>query len=179
VVIVQRKLLSGAELALLRRRSRRLVFDFDDAVFARDSYDQRGPISGRRMRRFARTVAAADLVIAGNEFLAARAVMGGADPGRVETIPTCIEPNRYQPRTPTPGGALTLAWIGSSSTVRGLEQRGDLWARLAEHFPNVRLRLICDRFPNLGLPVEAVEWSESAEAESLATLGHRDRARSG
>lgn len=170
VVVLQRKLLGAMELAWLRRRSRRLVFDFDDAVFARDSYDARGAASGRRSRRFGRTARAADLMLAGNEFLMARAVLAGAEPARVRAIPTCIDPARYAPRADTVDpGALTLVWIGSSSTVRGLEQRAALWAQIAERFPGVRLRLICDRFPELGLPTEAVAWSAANEAAMLAS----------
>ena len=41
-VVLQRKLLPPWELALLRRAARRLLFDFDDAVFLRDSYAPRG-----------------------------------------------------------------------------------------------------------------------------------------
>ncbi len=51
VVILQRKLLPGWQLRELRRPARRLVFDFDDAVLYRDSYDPRGPHCRRRARR--------------------------------------------------------------------------------------------------------------------------------
>ena len=40
-VLVQRRLLPFWQLALLRRAARALVFDFDDAVFLRDSYSRR------------------------------------------------------------------------------------------------------------------------------------------
>src|ERR1700677_2735214 len=55
-VILQRKLLPQWQLRLLRQCSRHLVFDFDDAVKFRDSYDERGPLSHWRSRRFAQTV---------------------------------------------------------------------------------------------------------------------------
>ena len=42
-VLLQRKLLPGWQLAILRSSSRRLIYDFDDAVLYRDSYDPRGP----------------------------------------------------------------------------------------------------------------------------------------
>ena len=65
-VVLQRKLLPGWQLALLRARVRRLVFDFDDAVLYRDSYDPRGPHDPRRLKRFTATaVRAADAVLAG------------------------------------------------------------------------------------------------------------------
>ena len=41
-VILQRKLLPQWMLARLRRRVRRLLFDFDDAVWLRDSYSAKG-----------------------------------------------------------------------------------------------------------------------------------------
>ncbi|MGH9676894.1 MAG: glycosyltransferase family 4 protein, partial [Candidatus Acidiferrum sp.] len=41
-VLLQRRLLPPWQLALLRRSAARLVFDFDDAVFLRDSYSASG-----------------------------------------------------------------------------------------------------------------------------------------
>ena len=172
-VILQRKLLPGWQLDHLRRRARRLVFDFDDAILYRDSYDPRGPHCPRRLRRFRRTVRSADVVLAGNDFLADCALRSGASPERVQVIPTCIQTDDYSTRRPTdrsPG--IELAWIGSSSTLAGLEARRDLWERIGREVVGARLRLICDRFPDFGpLPIVPVEWSESTEA---AELGRAD-----
>src|SRR5438874_437469 len=93
-VIVQRKLLAPWELALLRRTVRHLVFDFDDAVFLRDSYSPKGMHDGRRLVRFAATVRACDAVIAGNHFLAAEAARW-TSPQRVRVVPTCVDPSLY------------------------------------------------------------------------------------
>ncbi|MGL4419573.1 MAG: glycosyltransferase family 4 protein, partial [Gemmataceae bacterium] len=54
VVILQRKLLSALELAWLRRHAQRLYFDFDDAIWGRDSYAPKGIDCPRRARAFAR-----------------------------------------------------------------------------------------------------------------------------
>jgi glycosyltransferase involved in cell wall biosynthesis len=172
-VIVQRKLLPRWQIRALRRTTRRLIFDFDDAVLYRDSYDPRGPFCPRRAARFAATVGLADLVIAGNDFLADCARNAGTSPGRVRVIPTCIDIDRYRPATPGESrSGLDLVWIGSSSTLRGLELQRPLWERIARAVPGVRLRLICDRFPDLGpMPVVAVPWSEASEADALAAGG--------
>jgi glycosyltransferase involved in cell wall biosynthesis len=170
-VILQRKLLPRWQLRLLRRRARRLVFDFDDAVLYRDSYDPRGPDCPRRTRRFAATVQMCDLVIAGNDFLADCALRAGAPAEAVRVIPTCIPVERYRPRAhegPARTG-LELVWIGSSSTLKGLEQERLLWDHVAESVPGVRLRLISDRRADLGaMPVVAVAWSQASEARELA-----------
>jgi glycosyltransferase involved in cell wall biosynthesis len=171
-VIVQRKLLPNWQLALLRRHARHLIFDFDDAVLYRDSYDERGPDSARRGRRFAAMARAADTVIAGNDFLADCALRAGASAERVRTIPTCVDPHRYLPRTERPargGRPLELVWIGSSSTLKGLESQRALWERLGEATPGLRLRVVCDRFPDFqGIEVVPVPWTEASEAAELA-----------
>ncbi len=80
-VILQRKLLPGWQLRALRKSARHLVYDFDDAVLFRDSYDRRGQESRWRTRRFARTVCMVDTVVAGNDFLADCAC--GRGPGSI------------------------------------------------------------------------------------------------
>jgi glycosyltransferase involved in cell wall biosynthesis len=171
-VILQRKLLPGWQFSELRRRSRHLVFDFDDAVLYRDSYDPRGPHCRMRAGRFARTVRLADTVIAGNDFLADCALRAGASPDRVSVIPTCVEPARYPApaanASRSPSG-LDLVWIGSSSTLQGLESKRPLWERMGREVAGIRLRVICDRFPAFeAMPVVAVPWNAATEAAELA-----------
>jgi glycosyltransferase involved in cell wall biosynthesis len=169
-VVLQRKLLPGWQLDHLRRRARHLVFDFDDAVLYRDSYDRRGPHCERRERRFRRTVQLVDVVIAGNDFLADCALRSGAHPERVRVIPTCIPTERYPVSDhPRRRAGIDLTWIGSSSTLVGLETQRALWERIGRDVEGSRLRLICDRFPEFGsLPVIPVSWSEATEASELA-----------
>lgn len=170
-VILQRKLLPRWQLSILRRRSRRFIFDFDDAVLYRDSYDSRGPVSRRRASRFAHTVTSAQLVIAGNSFLAECAAERGAWTDRIRVIPTCIETDRYQPKANTSSreDPVRLVWIGSSSTLQGLEQQRHLLERLGHEIPGLILRLVCDRFPSFEpLTVESRPWSAETEAADLA-----------
>ncbi len=173
-VIMQRRLLPGWQLAILRKHARHLVFDFDDAVLFRDSFARRGTESRVRQKRFESTVQAADVVIAGNDFLADCALRSGAPAARVRMIPTCVDPELYPQRAVAerPRGAsrgCDLVWIGSSSTLRGLEQQHSLWDRLGREIPGLRLRVICDRFPDFGaLPIVPVPWSQAWEARDLA-----------
>ncbi len=169
VVLLQRMLPRGFELSLMRRAARRLVFDFDDAVFHRDSFHRKGIDSTGHERRFARIACAADSLIAGNRHLADRAIAAGARRESVRVIPTCVEPSRYVPSVSGESRGLELVWIGSSSTLQGLEMRRELFAKLADHHAGLRLRVICDRFPGFDRPpIVPVRWSEAGEAGALA-----------
>ena len=172
-VVLQRKLLPGWQIGELRRRARRLIFDFDDAVLYRDSYDRRGQHHRRRSGRFARTVRLADDVIAGNDFLAGCALEAGAPPDRVRVIPTCVDTGAIaapaRPGRSDEARRLDLVWIGSSSTMAGLDQRRPLWERIGREVPGVRLRMVCDRFLRFdSLPVVERPWSLATEADDVA-----------
>jgi glycosyltransferase involved in cell wall biosynthesis len=169
-VILQRKLLASWELTLLRQTVRHLVFDFDDAVFLRDSYSPKGVHDARRMRRFAATVCASDAVIAGNSFLAAEAARW-VPTNRDYVIPTCVNPALYPQLEPWPFAApLQLVWIGSSSTLQSLQAIAPLLEVVGRALPGLQLKLICDRFMRFSqLAVVECPWRESHEAEEIST----------
>ncbi len=175
-VILQRMLLPSYQLNSLRRNSRRLFFDFDDAVFGHDSYNPRGIASTLREQRFAGVVAAADQIIAGNRFLKECAIARGARADSVHVMPTCVDPARYPSASHASHDShhhsketLTLVWIGSSGTLIGLERRRDLFEKLADRFPHLKMRIICDRFPDFARPpIDAITWREATEAAEIA-----------
>ncbi len=170
LVILQRKLLDPLQFRALRGACRRLLFDFDDAVFLRDSYALKGMVSARRWSRFLRIAQSADAVIAGNDFLAARSRSAGAR--SVHVIPTCVDPGRYALAGHLRSGeGVELGWIGSASTLQGLEQIRPLLEQVGQSCPGIRLKVIADRFPEFQhLPVLPCHWSQKDEAEDLASV---------
>jgi glycosyltransferase involved in cell wall biosynthesis len=168
-VILQRRLLPYWQLALLRRRARRLIFDFDDAIDGRDSYTQKGPRSWQRLLHFWATLQAADAVIAGNPYLEQRACCF-VSRERVALVPTCVEPERYRPaRHERRGGAARLVWIGQRSTMQSLDLLRPHLAAAARRLPGLELRIISDAAPELpGVKVIFRPWSSQTEAEELA-----------
>lgn len=166
-VILQRKLLPRWAISLLRGRVRKLIYDFDDALYLRDSYSAKGFDDPKRAARFRATVAACDLVIAGNATLAAEA-RKFAPAGRVAVIPTCVEVSKYPLAAHTATDRVSLVWVGSSSTLKGLERFAPTLGAIGQAVPNVRLKLICDRFAEFPpLPTERCVWSEATEATDI------------
>ena len=166
-VIIQRKLLPRLPLALLRRRASRLIFDFDDAVWLRDSYSAKGFDDPRRSSRFRRLMSMCDLVVAGNEYLAEEAKRFAP---RVAIVPTCVDTDRLPVRRESGiKNRLQLVWVGSSSTLRGLEQFTPTLSAIGRAVPGTRLKLICDRFIEIpDLPVDRCVWNEATESAEIA-----------
>ena len=168
VVILQRRLLPTWLLYLLRCSVRRLIFDFDDAVFLRDSYSPKGLHSARRLHRFVATVETADAIVAGNPYLAEEATRWAAKPDRVHVVPTCVETARYLPARHE-GTGTELVWVGSASTLRGLEAVRPLLEDIGRSIPGTRLKLVSDHFLHLDhLPIVECPWSEEREAADIA-----------
>ena len=169
VVIIQRKLLPTWYLSLLRRSAKLLIFDFDDAVFLRDSYSAKGIASPARQRRFQAMMAAVDGVAAGNSFLAGHAARHSGS-AIVRVIPTCVAPAKY----PAAGHnhsnfSARLVWVGSSSTLNGLEAVRPLLEAIGRRVPGVRLKLICDRFIRFDhLVVDECPWNQESETADIA-----------
>lgn len=166
-VIVQRKLFASPILRSLRYYARQLIFDFDDAVWMRDSYHPKGLKSRVRETRFAAMVRNADAIVAGNHFLGQHALLHTRNP--VTVIPTSVEPKAYPLAPHASRDTFTLAWIGSASTLKSLKPLIEIFPRVREQVPNLRLKLICDQFLEFpGVPVDTVPWSENTEAKELA-----------
>jgi len=168
-VIVQRKLLPALQLYSLRCWTKRLFFDFDDAVFLRDSYSPKGIHSVSRLLGFNAMMETADVVVAGNPFLAEQAARWTSDE-RIRVVPTCVDPDHYPKAEHVRSGAgVQMVWVGSSSTLRGLEASQPLLEGLGQRRPGLQLKLVCDRFLKLQhLPVLTCPWSEASEAAEIA-----------
>lgn len=169
VVILQRKLLPLWQLHRLRRYARVLVYDFDDALFCRDSYNRKGPASWTRLAHFWATIFAADAVVAGNAFLRDQAsAYVGAD--KVHLIPTCVAPASYpMARHVRRGADVRLIWIGQHSTLPCLYLADPLLETASARTPGIELHVICNQFPRLhGIPVVPRQWSQAGEAREIA-----------
>jgi glycosyltransferase involved in cell wall biosynthesis len=209
-VIIQRLLFPILQVKLLRTFAKAVIFDFDDAVWLRDSYQRSGMYSSKRLRRFKAIARNSDLLMAGNQFLANFAEQFAPNSTRV--VPTCVDLGKYtvglqtglhtdlqrgsssleansptglqthseQTDSPTDLDVsspselqstkpLRLVWVGSSSTLAGLERiRGTLDA-IGRAIPDISLRIICDKRLSLDhMFTEFVPWKAETEIAELS-----------
>lgn len=145
------------------------VVDYDDAQFHR--YDKHSSSLIRNLlgSKLDRVMSRAAVVVAGNEYLAARA--RAAHARDIEVLPSAVDVDRYSPvwhdRADAP---FTIGWIGSPVSTHYL-------SLVAEP-----LRIVCQKVPARvvligagpvdlpGVPVERLDWEEATETERLRSF---------
>lgn len=132
VVFVQKAVMTAYVRSLpglLRSRARHLVYDIDDAVHLAPPHPLKGVWRLAQDRdQIRRLFASADLVLAGNAWLASEARSAGA---RVELFPTVVDTDRF-----VPGDQVTdtyrIGWIGNPSTTICLEPAAEALVSLRD-----------------------------------------------
>lgn len=92
-----------------------IVSDYDDAVFHRYDRHKNAAVKLFLGRKIDGVMAHSDLVVAGNQYLADRAIAAGAQ--RVEIVPTVVDMEAYSiEHLPSDDDCARIGWIGSPST---------------------------------------------------------------
>ncbi len=166
-VVLHRKLFSFLDFKILRSCSRRLVFDFDDALMCRVPWKGGGE-SRVRKARFARTAAGADALTPGSRILLD---MAGTSGKEAEIIPTAVDLSLFDADYGGPGKGLVLGWIGQKSSLPYVDTIAKAMEKVGCMFPGAELRIIADAVPRMGgINVIHVPWNGGTEAEDLAGI---------
>jgi glycosyltransferase involved in cell wall biosynthesis len=147
------------------------VVDYDDAIF--HNYDRsrnllKKALLGTKIDKVMRHAAC---VVAGNDYLAARARQAGAR--QIVIVPTVVDHTRYRPRDAVPESEPTIGWIGSPSTqVYLLDIRTELTQACRDHGARLLLvgasTAIAEAFPEVR--VEICPWSEDTESKLVSRM---------
>lgn len=140
-------------IRMWKKLGKRIVFDFDDAIF----------INSPRIKDYVRL---ADVVTAGNDFLAEWAYKRNPCTKR---IPTVIDIDRYPPKTSYETKApLIIGWIGSPSTAPYLKAIIPILERLANKYP-IEFRMIGGKVCEIPkAKTVMIEWSEETEVQEIS-----------
>jgi len=160
----------------LRARGVPLVYDIDDAIylsprdFVEEGEDSRDAMNrGKDPGEVLALLAAADLVLAGNETLASRAREAGAK--RIVILPTSVDTDLYRPAAREARTVPLVGWIGSPTATYCLRAIAPALAAAAKEVP-FRLLVVGSSGPVEVPGVEVVrrDWSLDREAEDYASL---------
>lgn len=170
-ILVQRVLFPFPIPLLFRAIRRKVVFDFDDAIFTTESPD--ASVADRLRTWFhARSVepilTAASHAIVENDYTAAYAERFCP---QVSIITGPIDTDRYVPGRGRDETEVVLGWIGSPSTAPYLETIREPLARIGERFPSMVVRIIGADAPEIpGVKTESLPWGLDREVGDLQTF---------
>lgn len=123
VTVIQKKALRLLDLFVLNMSAKKLVFDFDDAIYCRDavcSLNFNDYVHTGRSRRFARMIKKMDLVIAANNVLASKAKEVSPQTP-VFVLPSSVEAEKITVKKDyTLSAPPVLGWVGSGATLKYL-----------------------------------------------------------
>ncbi len=163
-LFIQKKILSRAEIFFLRMTRARIIFDLDDAII----YKERGEKAEKNIRaekKLQTLLKTADLVIAGNTFLSE--IAGRYHP-RIRIIPTPWNPSPTETKAGKSEKGKALVWIGSKSTMKYLQNLENVFRRLTDKYPDIRLIVISNAFPGIkNISTENIIWKEENEADLI------------
>lgn len=134
-----------------------LVVDIDDAIWL---YNPMGK------SQVARLIGRADMVFAGNDFLADWCSQYCKN---IRVIPTAVDAKRFVPRSvlKEPGTPFIIGWTGTSGNFRFLQMIEKPLGKFLRDHPSARLMIIADRAPNeLLIPADQVifrQWDPATE----------------
>jgi glycosyltransferase involved in cell wall biosynthesis len=168
VVVLQKRLLPKLIALRLRRNSKKLVFEFDDAITMKKS-EEEVRASATRERRFKRVVRDADAVITTNDTLAEEARRVAEDPAKVRVMPTAIDLERWTPRGPAKRDwPYVVGWMGSAAALPHLEIVAPVLVKSCRRHKDLVVRVVCEQAPGLpGVRVEHRPFSSETEVEDL------------
>lgn len=162
VVVLLRKTFPSPIFWLIRKLSKKLIFDFDDAIFLNSD----GSYAKTRMQRFIKTVANCDYIFAGNSYLADVAKQYNH---AVTVIPTSVDVAKYDLPSKKNDDAFELVWIGGKSTKKYITEIIPAMEQAAKSIPNLTLKIIADfALTSPRLIIKNIAWTENDEAIELS-----------
>ncbi len=139
---------------LFRRFAKKLIYDFDDAVFL------------KKPAKIKAVVRMADGVIAGNEFLKSYASTLNKE---VSVLPTPIDTGKYVPTAEKRGGKrIVIGWMGTPTTSKYLKEIRSVFEFILKKYGNVEIDIVggtSESFLGGGLTHKA--WALDREVRDL------------
>lgn len=153
----------------LKRAAGRLIFDFDDAVYAPSTAYRNALDRFRDFGKTATSIAMADHVVAGSEYLAAFARAHVTDQAGVTVLPTVVDCEAFSPApAPRPDRPFTVGWIGTPRGTSYLLPLVGAMRALAARVPEIRFVFVgAEPFDCGDLPVSFPEWRLDREIEDI------------
>lgn len=145
---------------------KKVIFDFDDAVFVNPKTNQlRDKIY---LRKLSYIISHSDAVIAGNKYLSEYAQQFNSNVHIISTVintqkePLCIQKSKQENR-------FTIGWIGTKENLSNIDIVCNALTRICDKYKDIKIVVISDseKKDMRSLPVTFIPWHEKNEDNQI------------
>ena len=151
--------------------NRKIIFDFDDAIWLHDVSDANIALGWLKSpAKTATIIQKAGSIIAGNAYLAEYAKKFNQN---TFIIPTTIDTNYHKPKAKgETKDYITLGWTGSSTTIKHFEEIIPVLKKIKNKYKEkVRILLISDKsLKSEAIGLEFITWNKETEIDDLSKI---------
>jgi glycosyltransferase involved in cell wall biosynthesis len=156
---------------LFKKVCRRMVFDFDDAIYTPSTAYNNPLDKFRDWNKTGKLIRMADHVVTGSDYLANYVVNQGFPVEKVTVIPTVVDTSVYIP-VPRPKQdnteSLVIGWIGTPRGTSYLIDLMPVFTQLCRKFKGIKFLFSgAEPYDTQGLPIEFKPWRLSEEIKDL------------
>lgn len=168
-VVLNQKCLFNAGIAKrIIQVARRVIFDFDDAIFTRPGRPYRWWTRQRLRHRLRLWLRSATVVTTANQYLAAHARPEARD---LRVIPMALDLDRWYPPATRPDyDPIRIGWAGSPGNVINLERLDPVLTRVLNDHPQASLHVYSGKRPALRCPHHYHPYAPGTEADFTRSL---------
>ncbi len=152
----------------MKKSGAKIIFDFDDAIWLYDISEGNRRFGWlKKPEKTADIIGLADLVFAGNNFLAQYALQHNKN---VKIVPTVIDTNYHKRSSPVGlKQKVCIGWTGSHTTIKHFEFGLNFLYKIKEKYgEKVYFKLIGDpTFKNAELNLNGIAWKKESEIHDL------------
>ncbi|HPM29492.1 MAG TPA: glycosyltransferase family 4 protein [Chryseolinea sp.] len=172
IFIAREAIMTGSTFFENRFRNSRakIVYDFDDSIWIEVvSQNNKALAWLKDAQKTSRIIAMADLVFAGNSFLANYAKQFNS---KVVIVPTTIDTELYYPKALIQKERVIIGWSGSVSTLEHFEHAIPALIKIKEKFGSViQFKVIGDgNYKNEELGIQGLPWKHDTEIYDLQEI---------
>lgn len=178
IVFVQKKKIKNFWLTRIKRAGAKIIYDVDDAIMF-NSPRHESPDSPVRMRRYIKMVENCDAIITGNSYL--KFITEEYTP-QISILSLSMDMKKYKLKpyksddelrknSDNQNNQIILGWIGGTKSLFFVEKLMPVLENLAEQFPNLALKIVCDKFPESSkITIIKKQWKEEDEADDIQSF---------
>ncbi|MBW2086113.1 MAG: glycosyltransferase family 4 protein [Deltaproteobacteria bacterium] len=165
IVYVQKKLPSPFDVIGLKIFSRKLFFDFDDAIYYRHDLSE-SLISRTRYIKFKYIVKNADIVIAGNRILSEYASQFNKN---VVVIPSSVEIRDVPSKDhEVSHDKIVIGWVGGEVNLHHLSELAPVFQKLSQEF-KIQIRILSSKKIDIpSVEVLHIPWRLETQEKEIA-----------